>query len=521
LHYHPSSARSRCICIASFAFAVFGSGFGELSAAQPQLSNQPAAVAPPSDAPLTPREREMLEQIRQLADRVRALEARETRLPDPTPTPAPQPAQPIAPPPAVAAAPTPAPPAASPGANASPVNPEALRTWGTLQAGRGFKLARTDAGDLNISGYGLARYLNQLPASGDYVDHLGNPQKATGRNDIQFQRALLWFNGFVYSPKLTYEVMLWTVNSVANVTVAGKIGYSFSPALNVFAGIGGLPGIRSMTGAFPYFMGTDRVMAEEFFRPGFTSGAWAAGALSRKTRYVAMVGNNLSQIGLRANQLTRDPAFAASFWWMPTTGEFGDRGGLGDYERHEKLATRFGFSYTHSREDRGRQPDPNTGPENTTVRLSDGGLFFAPGSLGANVTVQKADFNLYAMDAGLKYRGFALHGEGYLRSLDNFAFAQGSVPYTSVRDRGFYVQSSYTIPTRLFEFYGVTSWIFGQMGDSHEYGGGVNYRPFHARNFRVNAAALRPYKSPVSSLFGYYVGGQKGTTLTLAADFFF
>ena len=39
-------------------------------------------------------------------------------------------------------------------------------------------------------------------------------------------------------------------------------------------------------------------------------------------------------------------------WWMPTTKEFGPRGAYGDYEMHDKVATRFGFSTTWSPEER-------------------------------------------------------------------------------------------------------------------------------------------------------------------------
>ena len=41
------------------------------------------------------------------------------------------------------------------------------------------------------------------------------------------------------------------------------------------------------------------------------------------------------------------------------------------------------------------------------------------------------------------------------------------------------------------------------------------------RDVRVNAQLIRVDRSPVSSSFGYYVGGQKGVTASLAASILF
>ena len=79
-------------------------------------------------------------------------------------------------------------------------------TWGELDPGRGFRVANTKLGDLWISGYALVRYINQLPASATYFDHLGRMQTYSGRNDIEFHRALLFFRGWVFLPKLEYNI---------------------------------------------------------------------------------------------------------------------------------------------------------------------------------------------------------------------------------------------------------------------------------------------------------------------------
>ena len=82
----------------------------------------------------------------------------------------------------------------------------------------------------------------------------------------------------------------------------------------------------------------------------------------------------------------------------------------------------------------------------------------------------------------------------------------------------------YPIPKKL-ELYAATSQIFGDkdagFGNSSEYLSGMNYYPFNSRNHRLNLQVIDVNRSPVSSTFGYYVGGQDGTTLSAAFSVFF
>ena len=104
---------------------------------------------------------------------------------------------------------------------------------------------------------------------------------------------------------------------------------------------------------------------------------------------------------------------------MPTTGEFGPRGGYGDFEMHQDVATRFGASYTHMRDDR-QTPVSTSAPNNTQVKISDGFTFYETGALADGVTVIKADFDLLSIDAGIKYKGLHLQVEYYFRNLSKF-----------------------------------------------------------------------------------------------------
>jgi len=396
--------------------------------------------------------------------------------------------------------------------------------WGSLQAGKGFLIGRTDRGELSVSAYSLVRYLNQMPAGQTFTDHLGREHSIDARNDIFSHRIMIFLKGWMGVPKLVYQIILWTVNTTDQRAIFGVIGYQFHKMFGLYAGLNGLPGSRTLLGNHPWWLGNDRVMADEFFRPYFTQGVWANGELAPGLWYQAMIGNNNSALGVTAGQLTRSKAYAASVWWMPTTGEFGPNGSFDDWEYHEDVATRFGVSGVTSHEDRFSDVVSNS-PENTTLRLADAINVFETGSLAPGVTIQNLRYSMVSADAGVKYRGVFVEGAYFQRWLDDI-HADGALPVSSLVDRGFYLQAAfYPVPHKL-ELYGATSWVFGDRDagfhSSHEFLGGANwfFAP-HTRDIRLNGQLIMVDRSPVSSVFGYYVGGEKGPIAALAISFLF
>ncbi|WP_276131638.1 hypothetical protein [Polluticoccus soli] len=391
--------------------------------------------------------------------------------------------------------------------------------WGAITPGRGFQVVKTEYGTLNISGYMLFRYLNQLPATQTYYDHLGNQKETDGRNDIIWHRVQAFMTGWIYVPKLNYNITFWTVNATNQVAIAGNMSYRFHKYFNLSAGINSLGGTRSLQGSHPYWLGSDRVMADEYFRTGFTSAIWATGEPINTLHYFVTIGQNLSELGIAAGKFNRKLGYGASLYWLPTTDEFGPRGAYGDWEYHKKLATRFGSSFAHHREDRYNDLSQNS-PDNTSIRISDGNLLFLSGALAPDVTIQEANYTLWSMDAGLKYKGLFLQAEYYRRTLDKFN-ADGPLPQHSIFDDGFMIQlAGFPIKKRL-EVYCATSQIFGSFKNSNEYLLGLNVYPFKTRNVRLNCQVIFVEASPVSSVFGYYTGGQSGTTLSAFASILF
>jgi hypothetical protein len=401
--------------------------------------------------------------------------------------------------------------------------PEERSSWGAFDAsGLGFLVGRTDRGELKIGAYALMRYINQLPAKQVFTDHLGRLHEVDPRNDIQFHRAMVHFRGWLFSEKFRYQITSWTVMSTDQTTLYGFMGYQFHKAFNLYVGTNGVGGSRTLYGSHPFWLANDRVMADEFFRGAFSNGVWANGEVAPGLWYSVTVDNNFSTLGITAKQLNRTLASGGTSWWMPTTHEFGPNGSYDDWEWHEHVATRFGFSTARSRED--RQELDNTNPENTQVRLADSLLLFETGSLAPGVTVRDANVGLLSFDAGMKYHGIFLQTEVYHRLINRFA-ADGPLPVSELNDNGFYVQGAFYPIKQKLELYGATSWVFGDksagFGTSHEYLAGANYFWFHSRNVRSNFQIIDVDLSPASSTFGFYIGGQKGPTVSLATSLLF
>jgi hypothetical protein len=398
-----------------------------------------------------------------------------------------------------------------------------IEQWGAVLPGKGFLVGKTSLGELSISAYALIRYLNQLPANQTFVDHLGREHDIDARNDVYAHRIMVHLKGWIALPELVYQITLWTVNTTDQKALFAVLGYQFHKAFSLYGGLNGLPGSRTLLGNHPWWLAYDRVMADEFFRPFFTNGVWASGEVLPGLWYTAMIGNNLSALGITAAQLTRTLAYSGTVWWMPTTHEFGPNGAFDDWEWHDELATRFGICATQSREDRFSDVATNA-PDNTTIRLADSLNLFDEGSLADGVTVQEARYRMVEADAGFKLKGLFLQGAYFQRWLGDFQ-TDGAIPVGEIVDKGFYVQAAgYPIKHKL-ELYAATSWVFGDTSagfhTSHEYLGGANWFYAHSRDFRINAQLIWVDRSPVSSSFGYYVGGEKGPIISVGTSILF
>lgn len=390
--------------------------------------------------------------------------------------------------------------------------PAPAESWGTYEPGRGFVLARGKRAEISVSLIAYARYLNQTGLDQTYTDSFGRNFTPHRRQDIQWNKVNLSFKGWLFDPDFTYRVWVWTqqpaMGETAQVVVGGHLGYHITDWLNIYAGIAPLPSTRSTNWSYPFWLKMDnRTFADEFFRASYSQGIWADGEITDGLQYRVMLANNLSALGISANQLNADLSTLSGFiWWMPTTGEFGPVAGFGDYERHQKAATLLGLHYTRSREDAQEQPGTDA-IENSQIRLSDGTLLFSPNAFNTGGQVTDATYQMLDLDAGVKYRGFSLEGEFYWRWITDFRTI-GVVPVNNLFDTGFQLQGSAMIVPKQLQFYVAGSQIYGQYGNPWDISTGLNWYPFGRREMHINMQGIYSSRSPVGGQsYPYVVGG--------------
>ena len=380
----------------------------------------------------------------------------------------------------------------------------------------GFLIFDGEKGQIYVRLFTYARYLNQRNLAESYVDSFGVSHTVQRRQDVQLQKFFLPFSGWFLTPKMRYYLYVWSANTSqgdpAQVVGGGNISWTFNRFASVGAGITSLPSVRSTEGQFPYWIGVDdRLIADEFFRGSYTSGVWLKGELNPKVKYMAMLANNLSTLGVSASQLNNKfDTQSYMVQWLPTTGEFGPWQGFGDYEGHQKLASRVGLHYTYSNEDKQSQPGSDT-IENSQIRLSDGSSIFTPNLFAPGVTVNQVTYKMTSLDAGVKYKGASVEAEYYRRWLSNYTGANtGGIP--NISDNGYQLQTSAMAVPKTLQLYFSNSQIFGgAYGNDWEVRVGENWFPRKERGIRVNAEWMYVDRSPVGYTAYPYPVGAKGT----------
>ena len=355
------------------------------------------------------------------------------------------------------------------------------------------------------------RYLNTQDSDESYTDHLGVTREVHTRNDITVNRAMFILGGYVFDQRARYSFTVWTSAGAASIIVASNIGWAFNKALTVTAGYTGVPGSRSLVNTFPFFAATDRSMADNFFRPGFTQGVWANGEPAKGLNYLAFVGNGLNTLSISANKIDTHLLFSGSPWWEPM-GAYGEPGKsrnmYDDYFASKDVRIRIGTALTRAREDRFSNLDQSS-PENTSLYNSDGVLTFSTGAFAPGVTVDQATYRMWAVDGGLKWNGLAVNGQYFWRWLNDFD-ADGPLPLASTFDHGAEISAGYFVVPKKWMVYGRGSWVNGQFGDSHEYGGGVKWHFLPTERLWLNGELFHVDKAPYSGAFTPYTVGMAG-----------
>jgi hypothetical protein len=355
------------------------------------------------------------------------------------------------------------------------------------------------------------RYLNTTDSATTFTDHLGVVRDVHTRNDITVNRSMFILGGYIFDRRLQYSLTVWTSAGAASIVVAGNIGWRFNKGLTLTGGYTGVPGSRSLVTTFPFFQPTDRSMADNFFRPGFTQGIWANGEPVKGLSYLAFLGNGLNTLNISANKIDTNLLVAGSVWWEPL-GPYSEPGKsrqmYDDYFAYENTRIRIGTSFTRSREDRYSETDQSS-PDNTSIYNSDGVLAFSTGAFAPGVTVQEATYRMWAIDAGLKKRGFSVNGQYYFRWVDDFD-ADGPLPLASMFDHGFELSMGKFIVPKKLALYARGSKVFGQFGSPYEYAGGFKWYLLSTERLWMTGELARVHKAPYSGAFTPYTAGMDG-----------
>jgi len=376
----------------------------------------------------------------------------------------------------------------------------------------GFRLYEGDKGQIYMRLFTYVRYLNQKSLEPAYTDYFGNTHEVKRRQDVQLNKFFLPFSGWFLTPKFRYYLYVWSSNpsqgEPAQVVGGGNISYVFNRYVTLGGGITSLPTVRSTEGQFPYWLSMDdRLIADEFFRGSYTTGFWVKGEFATRFKYMAMIANNLSTLGVSASQM--DSTFdttSVMLQWLPTTGEFGLYGTFGDFDHHEQFATRLAAHASRSTEDKQSQPGTD-GIENTQVRLTDGSIIFTPNLFGPGITVDTVDWRMASLDGGIKYRGFALEAEYYWRWLSELE-GTNTEGIDDIDDHGYQVQASAMIVPRTLQFYVGGSEIRGRYGNASEVRAGLNWYFVKERGLRAHGEWIHLNDCPVGyTAVPYPVGG--------------
>jgi hypothetical protein len=355
------------------------------------------------------------------------------------------------------------------------------------------------------------RYLNTLDSKDTFSDHLGVTREVHNRNDVTVNRSMFILAGYMFDPKLQYSLTVWTSAGAASIVVAGNIGWRFNKGFTLTGGYTGVPGSRSLVSTFPFFQPTDRSMADNFFRPGFTQGVWASGEPVKGLNYLGFVGNGLNTLNITANKIDTNLLLAGSVWWEPL-GSYSEPGKswqmYDDYFASPKTRIRLGTSFTRSREDRFSEIDQSS-PDNTSIYNSDGVLAFSTGAFAPGVTLQEATYRMWAIDGGLKKSGFSVNGQYYFRWVNDFE-ADGPLPLASTFDHGFELSTGQFIVPKTLVLYARGSKVFGEFGSPYEYAGGFKWYFLPTERLWMTGELMRVHRAPYSGAFTPYTAGMNG-----------
>lgn len=363
--------------------------------------------------------------------------------------------------------------------------------------------------ELKVNGWIQFRHHGFARDVDSWTDNSGLTRPVRNRNAFDIERGRIIFSGYAVDQRLTYFLQLDGDTDGAHGVDFFDYwwGWELSDRFQLQMGKRKVPGSRQwlLTARRTRFV--DRPMACDFFRPDRTVGMFGIGRLGQNGHYEVMVGNGYNTANL-PNSVTDDRlTFAADSYFDP----FGDYGSqIVDYDWTCNPRARIGHSFVYSPNAASTLGTPLA--EADFLRLTDGTRLTQSGTFAPGVTVSDFDIYFYGVDAALKWRGWSMNAEVFLRWIEDLQ-GNGAVPFTKLFQHGFYVEGGrFIVPQKLdvnFRY----SQVSGVFGDASEYAAGFNWYPLDTHKIKVSFDVTQLDGSPLNNTASYILVGDSGTLL--------
>jgi phosphate-selective porin OprO/OprP len=312
-------------------------------------------------------------------------------------------------------------------------------------------------------------------------DYAGNNGKSN-QSEFKLRRIKLYFNGYAYSPDLTYKVQVNFAELGNNPSSPSKfmeetfVNYRLMDEVQFRFGQDKVPFARQELTSTTAQQFVDRSFVTDAFKPGYDTGLKINGKVAKGllTYDMGVFGG----AGQSVFRTTNDNAFAARVVVNP----FGEmKLSEADLDNTEKPLLSVGANYY-----RNTMNGDTTGiTEKNNVNLAGGWVSNGIKSKGV-VANDKIDIDTVGVDAAFKWLGASFQGEYFT----GFAKGQNGPAEKQLRAHGFYAQAGYFVLPKHLELAMRYAWMDPDRDKANnlksEVQGAISYY-FNKHNLKLQA----------------------------------